>query len=186
MPEIQNTRVTPRKRLSRIPQLVVRKHAGNPKHQGDAILERLLATRHALGQGPCNNENFGEVNYLGGPFFVRGKGLILCHGQMGGGPIAFAGFGATESKGIGFGSFCHNIVTLWSWTEGASLRGGPIAFGTFCMIPISYGIPSLGPWYASIDDCSNVPTMYYLKMKVHTPNFTQTEKKEVMAKMRGL
>ena len=54
MPEIQNTRVTPRKRLSRIPQLMVRKHAGNPKHQGDAILERLLAIRHALGQGPSN------------------------------------------------------------------------------------------------------------------------------------
>ena len=52
MPEIRNTRVTPRKRLSRIPQLMARKHAGNPKHQGDAILERLLATRHALGQGP--------------------------------------------------------------------------------------------------------------------------------------
>ena len=31
---------------------MVRKHAGNPKHQGDVILERLLATRNALGQGP--------------------------------------------------------------------------------------------------------------------------------------
>ena len=33
--------------------------------------------------------------------------------------------------------------------------GCPIAFGTFCRIPISYGIPSLSPWYASLDDCSN-------------------------------
>ena len=38
-----------------------------------------------------------------------------------------------------------HVVTLWSWTEGASLRGGPIAFWTFCMIPISYGIPSPSP-----------------------------------------
>ena len=46
------------------------------------------------------------------------------------------------------GGFCHNIITLLSWTHGASLRGGgggAIAFGTFCMIPISYGIPSLSP-----------------------------------------
>ena len=48
----KNTRVTPCKRLSGIPQLVVRKHAGSPKHRGDAILERLLGTRNALGQGP--------------------------------------------------------------------------------------------------------------------------------------
>ena len=64
----------------------------------------------------------------------------------GGGPIAFAAFGAAENQGIAFGGFCHNIVTLKSWTEGASLWGvGPIAFGTFCMIPLSYGIPSLSP-----------------------------------------
>ena len=56
LPEIQNTRVTPRKCLSRIPQLMVRKHTGNPKHQGDAILERLLATRHAFGQGPSSKD----------------------------------------------------------------------------------------------------------------------------------
>ena len=49
----------------------------------------------------------------------------------GGGPIAFARFGAAENKGIAFGGFCHNIVTLLSWTEGASLRGGPIALGLF-------------------------------------------------------
>ena len=30
----------------------------------------------------------------------------------GGGPIAFAGFGAAENQGIAFGGFCHNIVTL--------------------------------------------------------------------------
>ena len=42
----------PAKRLSRVPQLTVRKHAGNPKHQGDAILECLFGDRNALGQGP--------------------------------------------------------------------------------------------------------------------------------------
>ena len=40
-----------------------------------------------------------------------------------GGPIAFAGFGAAENKGIVFGGFSHNIDTLECWTEGASLRG---------------------------------------------------------------
>ena len=65
--------------------------------------------------------------------------------KWGGGPIAFAGFGTDENRGIAFGGFCHNIVTLQSWTDGASLRGGPIAFGTCCMIPVSYGIPSLSP-----------------------------------------
>ena len=29
-----------------------------------------------------------------------------------GGPIAFAGCGAAENKGIAFGGFCHSIVTL--------------------------------------------------------------------------
>ena len=48
---------------------------------------------------------------------------------------------------------------------GIASGGSPIAFGTFCMIPVSYGIPSLmipvsygipslSPCYASIDDCS--------------------------------
>ena len=45
----------------------------------------------------------------------------------GGGPIAFAGFGAAENKGISFGGFCLNIVTIQSWTEGASLRGGVLS-----------------------------------------------------------
>ena len=63
-----------------------------------------------------------------------------------GGRIAFAGVFAAENKGIAFGGCSHNIVTLSSWTDGASLWGeGPIAFGTFRMIPISYGIPSLSP-----------------------------------------
>ena len=51
-----------------------------------------------------------------------------------GGPIdnAFAGFGAAENKGIAFGGFCHNIVTLYkSWIEGASLRGGSYRFWDF-------------------------------------------------------
>ena len=43
---------------------------------------------------------------------------------MRGDPIAFAGFGAAENKGIAFRSFSHNTVTLESGTEGASLRGG--------------------------------------------------------------
>ena len=30
----------------------------------------------------------------------------------GGGPIAFAGFGAAENEGIAFGGFSHKIVTL--------------------------------------------------------------------------
>ena len=52
-PETQNTRKTPRKRLSRIPQLMIRKHAGKPQTPGrDAILERSSATRNALKQGP--------------------------------------------------------------------------------------------------------------------------------------
>ena len=60
-------------------------------------------------------------------------------------PIVFAGFGAAENKGIAFDGFSHYIVTLYSWTDWASLRGGPIAFGTFGMMPISYGIPCLSP-----------------------------------------
>ena len=36
-----------------------------------------------------------------------------------GGPIAFVGFGAADNTGIAFAGFCHNIVTLQSWTEGA-------------------------------------------------------------------
>ena len=51
MPETQNTRKAPCKRLSRIPQLMVRRHAGNPKHHDDAFLERLLATREGLRAG---------------------------------------------------------------------------------------------------------------------------------------
>ena len=47
-------------------------------------------------------------------------------------PIAFSGFGAAENKGIAFGGLSHNVITLQSWTEGASLwRGGHIASGTF-------------------------------------------------------
>ena len=43
----------------------------------------------------------------------------------GGGPIAFAGVGAAENKGIAFGGFCHNIVTLSTISqlaEGARLQ----------------------------------------------------------------
>ena len=35
----------------------------------------------------------------------------------------------------------HNTVMLQSWTEAHRFRGDPIAFGTFSVIPISYGIP---------------------------------------------
>ena len=80
MPEIQNTRVTPRKRLSRIPQLMVRKHAGNPKHHGDAILERLLATRHALGQGPSSKED----SFAFFPFFPFSSSSIFPFQLQGG------------------------------------------------------------------------------------------------------
>ena len=50
---------------------------------------------------------------------------------MGGGPIAFAGLGAAENKGAAFGGFCLNLVTIQSWTEGASLRGGSYRFWDF-------------------------------------------------------
>ena len=47
----------------------------------------------------------------------------------GGGPIAFRVLAQLKTN---VSRFSHNIVTLSSWTEGASLRGeGPIAFGTF-------------------------------------------------------
>ena len=52
MPEIPNTMGTACKCLSRKPQLMVRKYAANPKHQGEAMLIRLLATRDALGKEP--------------------------------------------------------------------------------------------------------------------------------------
>ena len=57
--------------------------------------------------------------------------LYSCAMDKWGGPIAFAGFGAADNKGIAFGGF--------------SASGSPIAFGTFCMIPMSYGIRSLSP-----------------------------------------
>ena len=66
-----------------------------------------------------------------------------------GGPIAFEGFGAAENQGIAFGG----VLPQYSHTLVFAL-GGPIAFGTFGMVPLSYGIPSLSPSYASIDDCS--------------------------------
>ena len=48
--------------------------------------------------------------------FVNTPYTILCHGQMGGGPIAFAGVGAAENKGIAFGfwgvlpQYSHTLV----------------------------------------------------------------------------
>ena len=64
--------------------------------------------------------------------------ILLCHDQIGGGgPIAFAGFGAAENKGIAFG------VSLG--LRGHRFGGFLSLLGFCCMIPISYGIPSLNP-----------------------------------------
>ena len=50
------------------------------------------------------------------------------------------------------------------------MGGVPIASGTFCMISISYGIPSLSPWYASVDLCSYVIYIYIHIYIYYTPD----------------
>ena len=53
--------------------------------------------------------------------------IILCHGYMGRVPIAFAGVGAAENKGIAFGGFSHNIVTLSLGLMGHRFGGGVLS-----------------------------------------------------------
>ena len=69
------------------------------------------------------------------------------HWIHGGGPIAFAGFGASENKGIVFAAFSlqYSHALVLDGVGIASGGRGPIAFELFGMIPISYGIPSLRP-----------------------------------------
>ena len=55
-------------------------------------------------------------------------------------PVAIAGVGATENKGIALGVSATMQLSLGF--RGHHFGGG---FGTFGMIPKSYGIPSLSP-----------------------------------------
>ena len=54
-----------------------------------------------------------------------------------GGPIAFAGLGAAENKGIACGGSATIRSRFSLGQEGALLRGVSIALGICCMIPIS-------------------------------------------------
>ena len=61
------------------------------------------------------------------------------------GSYHFAALVAAQNKGIVSGGFSHKTATLQTWTEGHRFGGGSYRLGTFRVIPISYGIPSLSP-----------------------------------------
>ena len=60
-----------------------------------------------------------------------------------GAPIAFAGFGVAYKERYLSGDSAKTHSWQRLRLRGIAFGGGPIAFGAFCTIPTSHGIPSL-------------------------------------------